>query len=156
MGDLRPAEFEVDPYTAFNEFNLLNQKDFMMQIEISSPHIPLFDSLKAHIRATLEPLDHHSGDGIRIINVRLSDVNGPKGGLDKVCRIQARILNHPSVSSEGRHSDPYVAVRLAARRMDRVLSSILDVTRNRNPKSHREALDMAHAEDLPEAAEVNG
>jgi ribosome-associated translation inhibitor RaiA len=126
----------------------------MMQIEISSPHIPLFDSLKERIRNTLEPLDLHSRDGIRMINVRLSDVNGPKGGQDKVCRLQARIVNHPSVNSEGRHADLGVAIRMAARRMDRALSSVFDVTRNRNPKSHREAVDAAFAEYLPVTEEV--
>jgi ribosome-associated translation inhibitor RaiA len=127
-----------------------------MQIDISSPHIPLYDSLKEYIWATLEPLDHHSGDGIRIINVRLSDVNGPKGGQDKVCRLQARILNQPSVNSEGRDSDLGVAIRLAARRMDRALSSVIDVTRNRNPKSHRDLVAAAYADNLPVAEEING
>jgi ribosome-associated translation inhibitor RaiA len=127
-----------------------------MQINISSPHIPLnFDSLKEHIRATLEPLDHHFGYEIRSINVRLSDVNGPKGGQDKVCHLQARILNHPSVNSEGRHCDLSAAIRLAARRMDRALSSMLDATRNRNPKSHREGLMAAHVDNLPVTEEVN-
>jgi ribosome-associated translation inhibitor RaiA len=128
-----------------------------MQINISSPYIPLFfDSLKERIRATLEPLDHHSGDEIRIINVLLSDVNGPKGGgQDKVCRLQARILNHPSVNSEGRHSDLIVAIRQAACRMDRALSSLLDTTRNRNPKSQRGVTMAAYVDNLPVAEEVN-
>jgi len=127
-----------------------------MQINISSPHIPLyFDSLKELIRNTMEPLDHHSGEEIRIINVHLSDVNGPKGGQDKVCRLQARILNHPSVNSEGRNSDLIAAIRLAAHRMDRALSSLLDATRNRNPKSHRERLMAAYVDNLPAAVEVN-
>jgi ribosome-associated translation inhibitor RaiA len=127
-----------------------------MQIQISSPHIPLLDSLKDNILAILEPLEHHSGDGIRIINVHLSDANGPKGGQDKVCRLQARIFFHPSVSSEGRHSDIDVAIRLAARRMDRALSSVIDVTRNRNPKSHHKTVTAAYAGNLPVAEEVNG
>jgi len=126
-----------------------------MQIDISSPHIPLYNSLKEYIRATLEPLDHHSGDGIRIVNVRLSDVNGPKGGQDKVCHLQARILNHPTVNSEGRHSDLGVAIRLAARRMDRALSFVLDVTRNRNPKSHREVVVPAYVDNFPMVEKVN-
>lgn len=117
-----------------------------MQIDISSPHIPLSESLKEHVRATLAPLAVHSGDGIRIINVRLSDVNGPKGGQDKVCRLQARIINHPSVNTEGRHSELDAAIRQAARRMDRVLASVFDLTRNRNPKSR---LEMAVEPPMP-------
>lgn len=127
-----------------------------MQINISSPHIPLdFESFKEHIRNKLEPLDHHLEYEIRIINVHLTDVNGPKGGHDKVCRLQAHILNHPSINSEGRHGDLIVAIGMAARRMDRALSSVLDVTRNRNPKSHHERVTAAYENPISVAEEVN-
>jgi hypothetical protein len=39
--------------------------------------------------------------------------------------------------------------------MDRALSSMLDSTRNRNPKSHREGLMPAYEDNLPVAEEVN-
>jgi ribosome-associated translation inhibitor RaiA len=63
------------------------------------------------------------------------DVNGPKGGVDMVCRIQARIDNHFSINTEGRHTDLYAAITLAAHRMERSIGSILDASRVRNPNS---------------------
>jgi ribosome-associated translation inhibitor RaiA len=80
-------------------------------------------------------LDLHYGDHLRDVKVRLLDVNGPKGGVDMVCRIQARIDNHFSINTEGRHTDLYAAITLATDRMERSIGSILDASHVRNPKS---------------------
>lgn len=111
----------------------------MMRTEITSPHWPVTEGLADHISACMEHLEERSGHRVRSVAVRLSDVNGPKGGVDKVCHLQARIDNHPSLNTEGRHTDLYTAITLAAHRLERSLGSVLDETRTRNPKSRQSA-----------------
>jgi putative sigma-54 modulation protein len=106
-----------------------------MRTEITSLHWPVTDALQGHIHACLAHLETRFGDRIKEIEIRLLDVNGPKGGEDKVCRIQARIDKHPSFHTEGRNGDLYQAINLAVRRMERALESVLDGTRTRNPKA---------------------
>lgn len=106
-----------------------------MRTSITSPHWPVTEALAAHIQACIESLEQRFGDRVRSIAIRLMDVNGPKGGEDKVCRLQARIDNHPSINTEGRHAELYTAISLASHRLERSLDSVLDEGRQRNPKS---------------------
>jgi putative sigma-54 modulation protein len=114
-----------------------------MQIDTLSPHFQVTQALNGHIRTCFEKLVRHYQDRIRIIKVRLTDVNGPKGGDDKVCRLQVDVEHHPSFNTEGRHTDLYSAITLATLRMERSLSPVLDTTRTRNPNSR-------HAPGIPE------
>ena len=113
-----------------------------MQIDTYSPHFPVTAALKGHILACFKNLIQHYKDRIRILKVRLTDVNGPKGGDDKVCRLQVDVEHHPSFNTEGRHTDLYSAITLATLRMERSLSPVLDATRTRNPNS-RHALGVS-------------
>ncbi len=106
-----------------------------MLCDIFSPHFPVTEALNGHIRASFKNILLHYEDRIRIMKVRLTDVNGPKGGEDKVCRLQVQVDHHPSVNTEGRHTDLYSAITLAVHRMERSLAPMLDETRTRNPNS---------------------
>ncbi len=108
-----------------------------MQIDTYSPHFPVTEVLKRHIFICFMNLIQHYKDRIRILKVRLTDVNGPKGGDDKVCSLHVEVEHHPSFNTEGRHTDLYCAITLATIRMERSLSPMLDATRTRNPNSRR-------------------
>lgn len=110
-----------------------------MRTEIDSPRWSVTEAMADHITTHMDHLEHRFGDRVRSMAIRLTDVNGPKGGEDKVCRLQARIENHPSINTEGRHADLYTAIAQAAHRMERTLGSILDGSRTRNPKSRHPA-----------------
>ncbi len=63
-----------------------------------------------------EQLGEH---GVVRIVVRLVDLNGPKGGVDKRCRIAAELSARvPGVLVEATDADAYVAVSQAAARLD--------------------------------------
>jgi ribosome-associated translation inhibitor RaiA len=51
--------------------------------------------------------------------VRLSDINGPRGGVDKKCVITAMLLPRGVVRVEGLGDDPYALIADAARRARR-------------------------------------
>jgi CBS domain-containing protein len=50
------------------------------------------------------------GDSIERVTIRIEDVNGPRGGVDQVCRIKAVLSNLPSVVFESRDASLETAV----------------------------------------------
>lgn len=88
-----------------------------------------------HIRAQ-PPLDEASADYLRRklgrklgkfapsierASVRIDDVNGPKGGIDKRCRIKAVVSGLPSVVVEERHEALRAAMDRAMNRIERAV-----------------------------------
>lgn len=84
----------------------------------------------AHIRVIAATLDQEDKDGIarklgmklgkfgssiERVSVRLFDANGPKGGVDQVCRIKVVLSGLPSVVVERRHSAVLNAIDAAIR-----------------------------------------
>ena len=59
---------------------------------------------------------------IREIDVVLRDVNGPRGGLDKLCRVTAKLRGGGAVEIEERNSSFLGAIRVAAKRLRRLLA----------------------------------
>ncbi len=53
---------------------------------------------------------------IRRVTIRVSDLNGPKGGADKSVSVTLEGQRLPQQRFEARHQDPYAAVDLALER----------------------------------------
>jgi hypothetical protein len=70
---------------------------------------------------------------IRAVTVWLEDVNGPRGGADKRCRIEVQLARHRSVAVSGLASSEYAAVARAALRTCRVLARRFDKRRKKRP-----------------------
>ena len=60
---------------------------------------------------------HH----MRRLAVSLSDINGPRGGVDKRCKIQVQLGGGREVIIEDTEADLYAAIDRAADRADRAL-----------------------------------
>lgn len=69
-------------------------------------------------------------------SVRVADVNGPRGGVDKRCRIKVVLSGLPSVVVEERHHSLQVALDGAVARAER---AVRQTTRRRSMKAHRGA-----------------
>ena len=92
-----------------------------MQIEIQARDFSLTESLEAHIkRRLLFALGTHE-EHIRRVQVRLSDINGPRGGNDKQCHLHVVSGSLPDVIIEDTESDMYVAIDRAADRAGRTV-----------------------------------
>lgn len=68
---------------------------------------------------------HH----MRRLAVSLSDINGPRGGVDKRCKIQVQLSGGREVIIEECEADLYAAIDRAADRADRAV--VKQVERNR-------------------------
>ena len=53
------------------------------------------------------------GSSVERVSVRVKDVNGPRGGVDQLCRIKVVMRGQPSVIFESRNSSLNTAVDLA-------------------------------------------
>jgi len=68
------------------------------------------------------------------LSVRFEDVNGPKGGVDVVCRVKAVLSSLPSVVVQERAADPGLALRRAADVLGRTLNRTLGKKSFSQPK----------------------
>lgn len=89
-----------------------------MQIEIQARNFPMTRALRAHTERRLKFAFSTCYQHVKRILVRLSDVNGPRGGNDKRCHLEV-ILPGPAVVVEKTESDLYVAINRAASRAGR-------------------------------------
>lgn len=92
-----------------------------MQIVIQSNGLELTDSLRAYVRRRLQFALGWTLS--RRLVVWLSDINGPRGGRDKRCKIQVSLPNgRKSVLIEDTEDNLYAAIDRAAERADHAVS----------------------------------
>ncbi|WP_437615614.1 HPF/RaiA family ribosome-associated protein [Sorangium sp. So ce834] len=63
------------------------------------------------------------GTSIERISVRLTDTNGPRGGIDKICRIKVVLSGLPSVVAEHRDESKRAAIDGALSRIEPAVRS---------------------------------
>jgi putative sigma-54 modulation protein len=89
-----------------------------MQIEIQARNFSVTRALREHIERRLKFALSTCYRNVKRIMVRLSDVNGPRGGNDKRCHLEL-FLPGQAVVIQNTESDLYVAVNRAASRAGR-------------------------------------
>lgn len=100
-----------------------------MRIDIHSSKFALTDSLRSHIERRVQFALSWAYHKLPHIHLRLDDVNGPKGGLDKVCRIQIPVAGGKPVVIEETQTDMYTAIDRAIERAARTISRRLERSR---------------------------
>ena len=101
-----------------------------MQIEIQARSFTLSDALREHIQRRLGFALSTHDEHIQRILVRLSDINGPRGGDDKQCHIQVLLSQLPDVIIEDTEADMHVAIDRAADRAGRTVGRRLSRQRD--------------------------
>jgi ribosomal subunit interface protein len=66
------------------------------------------------------------------VSVRLSDTNGPRGGIDKECRLTARLRPSGALCVAEQDADMYAAIDRASERMARAVAR--ELARRRGPR----------------------
>ena len=92
-----------------------------MHIAIHARNFDLTDALGSYTERRLLFAFTSADNYVRRIVVRLSDINGPKGGDDKRCHIQVVLAGLPDVVVEDIEADLYFAIDRAADRAARTV-----------------------------------
>ena len=92
-----------------------------MQIDIQSSGFTLTHALGEYAERRLRFALVHAGGRVRQVAVRLFDVNGPRGGIDKHCRIRVTMNGFAMVVIEDAEADFYLAIDRAADRVGRTV-----------------------------------
>jgi ribosome-associated translation inhibitor RaiA len=103
-----------------------------MQIDIQTRGFSLSDALRQQVLRRIGYFLSSRYDQIDSIAVRLFDVNGPRGGDDKCCRIRISLPRHSDVIVEDTEADLYVAISRAADRATRTIGRRLSRRRHRS------------------------
>lgn len=97
-----------------------------MELNLRALHLPVPQPLEEHVRSRLDfALGHFSGQ-IRRVDVRLADLNGPRGGVDKRCRVSVALQHGGELVAESTDERLASAVDQAAHRMARRLAKHFD------------------------------
>jgi putative sigma-54 modulation protein len=102
-----------------------------MRLEMRGVNYDLDDVLKGHIERRLRFALGRFAARIHRSTVRLTDVNGPRGGLDKRCRIAVALVPRGVVMVEGSGDDPFALITDAAERVGRAVRRELARRRGR-------------------------
>ena len=101
-------------------------------------NVRVSDSLRDHVARKLGLATRRFVGRVERVVVRLVDLNGPRGGVDKRCRMTVRLAESgASFVVEGTDDDPYTAVTLAAARVDERISRV--ASRRRTAHTGRRA-----------------
>jgi putative sigma-54 modulation protein len=87
-----------------------------MTIDIRFRGLANSDALRAHIVRRIHFQLRRLGRALSAVVVRVSDVNGPKGGVDKRCQVMLRRPGHPPVTIDEVSVDAYAAADVAVER----------------------------------------
>lgn len=112
-----------------------------MQTTIQALGFSLTDALENHVHNRLGFTFSRTSGRVRSVNVRLSDLNGPRGGIDKSCLIEVRLDGFPAVVVEDVQQDLYTAIDRAIGRAARSVLRRLSVN---NSKRRHQAVQLAH------------
>lgn len=120
-----------------------------MQIQLNSAQgVSMSPALEAHINKQLQSVERRFGERLTRIEVYLTDVNGPKGGVNKQCKLEARPRGGDPLMAESLHEDAYDAVTAAVKRLETVLSNYFGKL-DRRPSGRQQA-PMAGGEGEPD------
>ncbi|MCF8151726.1 MAG: HPF/RaiA family ribosome-associated protein [Burkholderiaceae bacterium] len=108
-----------------------------MHIDIQASGFELSGGLREHTERRLQFALSWASQDLGKVAVRLSDINGPRGGSDKRCRIQIPLARKPDVVIEDTETDLYVAIDRAADRAERALARRLERMREHGRESIR-------------------
>ncbi len=93
-----------------------------MRVKLTTRYLPLTRDLEDYVQRRLDFAVGSRYDQVRRISVTLSDVNGPRGGVDKRCQIIVKISGQPDLVVEDTQADLTVAIDRAASRVSRTLA----------------------------------
>ena len=93
-----------------------------MKIDIRANGFALTEALREYAARRLRFALTRADDHVRRVSVHLGDVNGPRGGRDKRCRVRVMLKTRPDVVIDDVETDLYAAIDRAANRAGRCVA----------------------------------
>jgi putative sigma-54 modulation protein len=93
-----------------------------MRLTMTARDFELTDSLREYVEYRLAFTLSRFQDRIGGVTVILSDINGPKGGVDKRCVLKVRLRGPSELLIEETEADFRIAINRAAERAKRTLA----------------------------------
>lgn len=118
-----------------------------MQMDIQCRGFTLTEALRDYAKKRLACSLRQSDTYIGRVIVRLSDINGPRGGEDKRCHLEVRLKGLPEVVIEDTQADLYMAIDRAADRAGRTIARHL-------ARSRREVAGVLSDENATQAGNI--
>ena len=93
-----------------------------MNIEIQSRNVKLTSELRQLLNKRVEFAFSRFKDRIQKVKIQLSDINGPKGGIDKECQFHLTLPDQPDVVVKGTSDKLESAISRTATRSAKTLA----------------------------------
>lgn len=123
-----------------------------MHMHIQTDGFEMTGALQAYAKGRFTFALDRARHVVRQVSIRLSDINGPRGGKDKRCKVQISLPHGRDVVIDDLDSDLYVAIDKAADRAGRTLSRRMerrhDHRRGPDPRPLVGAIDNSAVADL--------
>jgi ribosomal subunit interface protein len=103
-----------------------------MELEIRGQNIRVGDRLHEQVERQMNFALGQFESWISGVTVHLEDINGPKGGVDKQCRVLVNLKGGKTHKIEDVDADITVAVNRAADRVGQVIGREVDKRREKN------------------------
>jgi len=106
-----------------------------MNLFVRTSNIALTQPIRTYIDRRVRMVMGRFGRKIARVSVRISDVNGPRGGVDKLCRIETRFWGNLPVVVEDVAGNLPQAIDRSIRRMGRAVARVA-AKRLETPRDH--------------------
>jgi len=98
-----------------------------MLVHIQSRHFSLSEALNKYVKSKVQVMLSRYEEKIIRVDVSLFDINGPKGGEDKCCKIIVKINGSSSIVVQETAEDLYDAINTSSRRAKRAINRQLSI-----------------------------
>ena len=129
-----------------------------MKIQLRGKQFEMNAKVLVHIERRLQFGLGRLSSHVHRVTVHLDDLNGPRGGVDKTCRIDVRLLPTGSVFAGAKDADLFTAVDRAADRVARSVSCAIKraLDRERGIAAPRTALRRSTGFDAGDRIAAQG
>lgn len=97
-----------------------------MQLNIQARGFALTDALRNYTEKRLKFAVARDDNVVMRVRIRLADINGPRGGVDKRCQVELALAGHSNIVIEDTQADLYFAIDRASERCMRTLARHLE------------------------------
>jgi len=109
-----------------------------MEVEVRIQGVDVADAVRTYAARRIRLALGRFASRVGRVVIRMSDVNGTRGGVDQCCHISAELLPTGKVVLEQTDADLFTAIDRAAERVGQAFRR--EIQRLRDKRSHRESV----------------